>query len=171
MTSPDAKQTAIKAAMAVAKDVAEGRLSPAQVDDAALEACRSLFGVVAGPDDPLWPLQCEVARQVLAAGGISANELQEWVAVQRRRDGGRELPTYAEATWEAHLADHEPLMDASPHNDTISAAEPDWSGGELLATVDGDDEPESSAEVEPLRRSVAACRSTMGCARSEQVLQ
>lgn len=80
-------QSTIKAAMAVAKDVAEGRLLPAQVDAAALEACRGIVGVVVGPNDPLWPLQTEIARQVIAAGGIHANELSEWLAVQRRRDG------------------------------------------------------------------------------------
>jgi hypothetical protein len=80
-------QSTIKAAMAVAKDVAEGRLLPSSVDAAALEACRGIVGVVVGVNDPLWPLQTEIARQVIAAGGIHANELSEWLAVQRRRDG------------------------------------------------------------------------------------
>lgn len=82
-----AGQTAIKAAMAVAGDVAEGRLHPASLAEAALVECRALFGTVAGPHDALWPLQGDVARQVLAAGGVPAAELSEWLAVQRRREG------------------------------------------------------------------------------------
>jgi hypothetical protein len=89
MTKAGPEHVAIKAAMAVAKDVAEGRVVPAQLDAAALEACRSLFAAVVGPDDPLWPLQAEVARQVIAQGGVTANELSEWLAVQRRREGPR----------------------------------------------------------------------------------
>jgi hypothetical protein len=89
MTKAGPEHVAIKAAMAVAKDVAEGRVVPDQLDAAALEACRSLFAAVVGPDDPLWALQAEVARQVIAQGGVTANELSEWVAVQRRREGPR----------------------------------------------------------------------------------
>jgi hypothetical protein len=89
MTKAGPEHVAIKAAMAVAKDVAEGRVVPAQLDAAALEACRSLFAAVVGPDDPLWALQAEVARQVIAQGGVTANELSEWLAVQRRREGPR----------------------------------------------------------------------------------
>lgn len=93
-----AGQTAIKAAMSVAKDVAEGRIAPAQLADVALTECRSLFGAVVGPADPLWTLQAEVARQVLAAGGVPANELQEWLAVQRAREGVQ-APVAAGGSW------------------------------------------------------------------------
>ncbi|MEH3142511.1 MAG: flagellar hook-length control protein [Mycobacterium kyogaense] len=85
MTQP--VQAAIKAAMAVAGDVAEGRLSAAQLEQVAAAECRGLFGQVIGPDDPLWPLQLDVARGVLAAGGVPANELAEWLAVQRQAEG------------------------------------------------------------------------------------
>jgi hypothetical protein len=47
------------------------------------ERLKKIFRKVVGPGDPLWPAQLEVARQVIAAGGIPANELQEWLAVQR----------------------------------------------------------------------------------------
>lgn len=94
-----AGQTAIKAAMSVAKDIAEGRVAPASLADVALTECRTLFGAVVGPDDPLWPLQAEVARQVLAAGGIPANELQEWLAVQRSREGIQVVPAVAGGSW------------------------------------------------------------------------
>lgn len=88
----EAKRHAVDAAMSVAQDVAAGKLSAAVLDaDAALEA-RNLFGRVVGPEDPLWPLQADVARQVIAAGGIPANELAEWLAVQRRRDGPETKP-------------------------------------------------------------------------------
>lgn len=85
MTDP--KTRAIKAAMAVGRDVAEGRLSPTALEAAAVEECRRLVRQVIGPDDALWPLQLEVARGVLAAGGVPGNELAEWLAVQRQAEG------------------------------------------------------------------------------------
>ena len=49
----------------------------------------ALFGVVAGPTDALWSLHVDIARQVLAKGGVSADELSEWLAVARQRvEGG-----------------------------------------------------------------------------------
>lgn len=82
-----AKSTAIKAAMSIANDVAAGNLDPAALEQQAVAECRRLFGYVAGPDDPLWELHVEVARQVLAVGGgIPADELAEWVAVERLRE-------------------------------------------------------------------------------------
>lgn len=80
-----ATEDVIKAAMGIAKDAAEGRLSPVDLDIELTAQCRSLFGVVAGPGDPLWPLHVDVARQVLAAGGLSLDECREWIAVLERR--------------------------------------------------------------------------------------
>ncbi|WP_020109609.1 hypothetical protein [Nocardia sp. 348MFTsu5.1] len=90
MTTNEA--AAIKSAMSVAKQVADGTLHPADLDRAAADECRVLFGTVAGPDDPLWPLHLDVARGVLAAGGIPADELTEWLAVARQRAGGTPGP-------------------------------------------------------------------------------
>jgi hypothetical protein len=83
MSSKDARKAAVNSALSVANDVAAGKLDPAELDAAATEACRELFGRVVGPGDPLWGLHLEVARGVLAAGGVPANELQEWLAVAR----------------------------------------------------------------------------------------
>lgn len=77
----------ITAAMDVAKDIAEGRRSPADIEADAVEACRELFGVVHGPEDPLWDLHVDVTRQGIAAGAVSADELAEWLAVARTRAG------------------------------------------------------------------------------------
>lgn len=77
----------IKAAMSVARDVAEGRLDPENIGRAAAAECRELFGVVAGPMDALWPMHLDIARQVLALGGVPADELTEWLAVARRPAG------------------------------------------------------------------------------------
>lgn len=85
MTTTAGAVAAINAAMDVAADVAEGRLAPAQLTAEAVEACRELVGTVAGAEDPLWPVQLDITRQVLAAGGIPAGELAEWVAVMRTR--------------------------------------------------------------------------------------
>lgn len=82
----------ITAAMSVARDAAEGKLDPADLEAAAVQECRTLLGTVTGPDDPLWPLQVEVCRAVLAAGGIPADELSEWSAVARQRAGTSAIP-------------------------------------------------------------------------------
>ncbi|ORL76415.1 hypothetical protein [Prescottella equi] len=77
----------ITAVMTVARDVAEGRVTVDELAAVAAAECRDLFAAVVGPQDPLWPLHVEVARQVLAAGGIPAGELTEWLAVARRAGG------------------------------------------------------------------------------------
>jgi hypothetical protein len=83
--SATTKRDVVDAAMSIAKDAAEGRLSPAELDAAVVEECRELFGIVVGEGDPMWPVQVEVARAVLAAGGISIDEQVEWLAVARHR--------------------------------------------------------------------------------------
>ncbi|MCH9730623.1 MAG: flagellar hook-length control protein, partial [Actinomycetia bacterium] len=57
-------QDVIASAMSVARDAAEGRLDPANLEAAAVEECRALVGTVTGPDNPLWGLQVEIARGV-----------------------------------------------------------------------------------------------------------
>ncbi|OMC05675.1 hypothetical protein A5735_05015 [Mycolicibacter heraklionensis] len=93
MSSRRAKESAVKAAMSIATDVTEGRLDPDVLGAQALDECRTLFGRVAGPGDPLWPLHVDVARQVLAlgsaGGGIPAHELAEWAAVEKRAEDER----------------------------------------------------------------------------------
>lgn len=74
----------IKAAASVARDAAEGRLSPAALEEQAVAECRELFGTVTGPGDALWELQVEVARDMLAQTGIPADELSEWLAIARQ---------------------------------------------------------------------------------------
>ncbi|ULE33344.1 flagellar hook-length control protein [Mycobacterium sp. IDR2000157661] len=81
------KHDAITAAMGVAEDVAQGRLDPAALAQQAVGELRDVFGTVVGPDDPAWGLQADVARQVIALGALTAEELSEWAAVMRRRAG------------------------------------------------------------------------------------
>ncbi|MFL0159520.1 flagellar hook-length control protein [Mycobacteroides chelonae] len=87
------KRDVVTAAMSIADDIAEGRLAPEHLEAQAVTELRDLFGTVVGEDDPLWPVQLDVAHGVLAAGGIPTDELAEWLAVQRRRDN----PEAAEA--------------------------------------------------------------------------
>ena len=75
------------AALDLARDAAEGRVSVATVEQAAEQRCRALFGSVGGPGDVLWALHTEVARQAISLGALSASELGEWVAVLRQREG------------------------------------------------------------------------------------
>lgn len=81
------KRDAVDAALTLAQDVAEGRLSPTVLESQAVAECRELFGTVAGPDDPLWELHRDIAHQVLALDGVPADELAEWLAVARQRAG------------------------------------------------------------------------------------
>jgi hypothetical protein len=93
----DDVQRAITAVMRVAKDLAAGRVSPADIQGPAVAQCRELFATVSGPDDPLWELQVGVARGVLAADGIPVDELAEWLAVTRAAQGVESAP--AEPSW------------------------------------------------------------------------
>lgn len=81
-----ARKTAVDAAITVAEDIAAGKITTTTLEAQAAAECQALFGNVVGANDPLWALQCDVARQVIAAGGVPSNELQEWLAVQRRRE-------------------------------------------------------------------------------------
>lgn len=83
------RKAAVASAMSVAQDITTGKLDPDQLEAEAVKACREVTGSVIGPEDPLWPLQVEICRDVLGAGGaISADELYEWSVVER----GREAP-------------------------------------------------------------------------------
>lgn len=96
----DAKRAVIDAALTVADDVAQGRMDPTQLDAIAAAECRDLFGHVAGPDDPLWELHVDVARQVLGVGGVPAAELAEWLAVARTTEGNSpESPDSSGPSW------------------------------------------------------------------------
>ncbi len=77
----------ITAAMSIASDAADGKLSPTDLQATAVAECCELFGTVVGDGDALWTLHADVARQAIALGALSADELSEWAAVMRRRSG------------------------------------------------------------------------------------
>lgn len=82
------KRDAVEAAMSVAEDIAEGRLTPGALQAQAARELRELFGSVTGPEDPLWPLHCDVARQAVALGALGPDELREWAVVLDRQRAG-----------------------------------------------------------------------------------
>lgn len=84
------RRDAIDAALRLAEDFSTGKVDPDDLDAELVKRCRDLVGQVVGSGDLLWPLQIEIARGVLAAGGLDADELSEWAAVARRR--ATELP-------------------------------------------------------------------------------
>lgn len=144
------KHDAIEAAMSVADDVAQGRLDPATLEQQAVTELRELFAVVVGPDDPLWPVQLDVARGVLAAGGLDASELSEWAAVARRRDN----PEAAEA-----LRTPVPIDDS----DTLPEARSSASG--TLSPDDGapdDDDDFSDVPRDVIAEAEAAAMAIIG---------
>jgi len=108
----------VEAAYGVLGELTEGTLSGATAQQRAAEVCRATFGVVGtGPDDPLWALHTDVVRQFLGAGGLTAAELTEWLAVQRHRETGDtgadpSTPTEdASADPDADAADGDPFAD------------------------------------------------------------
>lgn len=122
------KHDAINGAMSLADDVAQGRVVPAALEAQAVAELRQLFGTVVGPDDSAWPLQLDVARQVLALGGIPADELAQWLAVARHRAG-------------------EPIGqpdadDAPPEVETLPSV--------AIRTESADPEPEPPADAKPV---------------------
>lgn len=91
------------AAMDIAAASVDGRLRPADIEDQVITRCREIVGTVHGPDDPAWALQIDVCRQVLHANGLTADEVAEWLAVLRGREGVVEQPA---VSWiEQALAD------------------------------------------------------------------
>lgn len=125
------KRDAINAAMSVADDVAQNKLDPSSLDAALADELRRLFGDVAEQDDSLWSLQCAVARQVIALGGISPDELAEWAAALRHREA--EPP-------DEHDPDEVTSEPVSTGSDALSPE-----NDALHATADADDA--SSADI------------------------
>ncbi len=122
-------EDAIKAAASVARDVADGTLSPADLEARAVAECRELFGTVIGEGDALWTLHAEVARQAVSLGALSADELSEWAAVMRHKAG-------------------EALEPPAPHDDPLPAVSlASVAQSQSESTDDGgpDDEPEPAA--------------------------
>lgn len=87
MSSEKSKAIAKVAALELAADIESGKLNPATLDAELADAARALVGVVIGPADPLFDLQRDITRQVIHAGGLTADEVAEWLSVLRRRNG------------------------------------------------------------------------------------
>lgn len=82
MSKPLDNTDAALAAVEVAKNIAEGSIKTADLEGFVTEKCRELVGRVVGPDDPLWSLQVYICKRVLeVGGGVSLDELREWVSV------------------------------------------------------------------------------------------
>lgn len=137
MTTEDA----IKAAASVARDVADGKLPVPDLQTQAVTELRQLFGAVVGEGDACWELQLDAARQVLAAGGIPADELAEWLAVARHRAG-------------EPLDSPDPDM-APPEPDTAASAAlspgntPELVDSDLPADVEPDPQPKLAVVTPP----------------------
>ncbi|KZS75908.1 hypothetical protein A4G26_22230 [Mycobacterium kansasii] len=85
--STSTKRDVTPAALSVADDAAQGRLSPTDLQQQAVAELRELVGSVVGDGDPLWELQCDVARQAVGLGALSPDELRKWAAVLDRKRG------------------------------------------------------------------------------------
>lgn len=126
-------EDAIRAASSVARDVADGKLNPADLEAQAVAELQQLVGQVVGPGDPIWELQVQIARGVLALGGVPADELAEWLAVARQRAGepvSQPDPDEATPTVEAFPSgmlsadsDADELADAGPEQPVVADPE------------------------------------------------
>jgi hypothetical protein len=119
MSTYTSKDDVIRGAASVARDAAEGRLDPADLEAVAVRELTELFADVSGRDSPIFPLQCAVARSVLAAGAIESSELQEWLAVQR----ASEEPAKPRSVPEPSNPDEGPCEATSVLSDAPSAQE------------------------------------------------
>lgn len=119
--SKEAKRDAVTAAMSVAEDITSGKLAPEDLESQVRTECRELFAFVAGPDDPLWELHVEVARQVLALDGIPVDELAEWLAVTRKAQGIKEASADSGPSWMARVL--EQMADDHDDHDDVEVAE------------------------------------------------
>ncbi len=77
----------VNSASDVLRDIENGVLRADEVEARVVAEMRRQFGQVNGPGDALWELHLDMCRQVLEAGGLSGDELAEWTAVARRREG------------------------------------------------------------------------------------
>jgi hypothetical protein len=133
------KKDAINAAMGIADDVAQGRLTPDTMQAQLIAEMSQLVGVVVGPDDALFDLQTKIARGVLAAGGIGHEELSEWAAVGRRRAGVE--PSSGPLPLVSDISATEPVS-------SVSDADGPDSGG--VESEPGDADPEPTPEADPV---------------------
>ncbi|MFT9527264.1 flagellar hook-length control protein [Mycobacteroides abscessus subsp. abscessus] len=133
----------ITAAMSIASDAADGKLSPTDLQATAVAECRELFGTVVGDGDALWTLHADVARQAIALGALSADELSEWAAVMRHRAG-------------------EPLEPPVPPIDLMPA--------ESAASVD-ESQPEPTDDDDPVAGGLAAALAAVTARSIEQQAQ
>lgn len=92
-----ARKAAADEALNLAEDIAAARVDAADLVAAAVEAARDVAGTVIGPEDPAWELQVQICRDVLALGGVPANELAEWAAVQADAEGPVQAVSWIEA--------------------------------------------------------------------------
>ena len=76
---------AIKTAMGIARDIAAGKIDPAELERQAVTDLTALMDVEPEPDSALWELQADVCRRTLARGALQATEVAEWLAVLRAR--------------------------------------------------------------------------------------
>lgn len=137
----------ITAAMSIASEAADGRLDPATLEDQAVTECRDLFGSVVGEGDPLWSLHADVARQAIALGALSADELSEWGAVMRSRAG-------------------EPVEAPVPPVDLLPG--PIARGRDASVTELTDDEPDAAEAGAPVAAALAALANAAQSADAEQ---
>lgn len=99
------------AAMDIAAAAVDGRIKPAELEAQTIARCREIMGTVYGPDDPAWTVQVDISRQVIAANGHTADELAEWLAVIRGREGQMIEPAPAVSWIEQALADQDDDQD------------------------------------------------------------
>ncbi|MGH3556420.1 flagellar hook-length control protein [Mycobacterium sp.] len=144
------KHDAINGAMSLADDVAQGRLDPAALEATAVAELGELFGTVVGEGDPAWPMHCSIARQAIALGALSGDELAEWAAVWA---GPGETPPPPESPASvAHSAaevDATAVADQTTQADAGQLTAETTAGQPEPATTDSDPQPAPAAIPPP----------------------
>lgn len=130
MTTLTTSADAIRAATSIARDVADGKLSPTDLEAQAVTELKELVGTVVGEGDPLWTLQCEIARQAVGLGALSPEALREWAAVLDRQRGVEPVEAVETAPRDdlptpVSLASVDESHQESPADDDDAEPEPD----------------------------------------------
>ncbi|MDF0532528.1 hypothetical protein P0W64_15065 [Tsukamurella sp. 8F] len=131
----------VRTSYALLDEVDAGTTTAANLEAELAETMRAEFGIVGGgSDDPLWSLHLDVARQFIAAGGLTSAELREWLSVRLRAENGGARPENA--------APDAPATDVATSTD----GEPDDLDG-LPASVLTEAEAAAEAVIERWRRT------------------
>lgn len=101
-----AQDDAIKTAMGIAKDIAAGKIDPADLERQAVAELTELMLTEPEPDSALWNLQAEVCRRTLARGDLPSTEISQFAAAVAARETNTLDPSSEPGRERSSLSEH-----------------------------------------------------------------